>query len=164
MLDSSFKLQLSINGSPAQHANSLYLAIASKHSTRPVHASKTTDREQVCSLLTPFLSTSQILSCNTLFSLYKRQQMRLPALEVTIISQSTLIHFIFMNKLHLCSHTTHHCTIVYRLRLFQNSGVLFLWLKTLSANTNIPCFQPLFTIFKSLLISFSYKLEKFSFT
>lgn len=56
--------------------------------------------------------------------------MRVPALEVTIISHSPLIHLIFTNKLHLCSHITHHCTILHTLQLFQNSGVLFLWLKT----------------------------------
>lgn len=62
------------------------------------------------------LSTFQILSCNTLFLLYKRQQMRAPALEDTITIYSPQIHFVFMNN-YLHSQITHHCTILATLLL-----------------------------------------------
>lgn len=111
------------------------------------------------------LSTFQILSCNTLFLLYKRQQMRVPALEDSIILHWSLIrslyspmHFSFTNEFHLCSHITYHCKILYTLlNFFKILVYCFCGWKLQSANTNIPCCQPFLTIFKSLPISFSYK-------
>lgn len=143
MFNSNLKLQLSTNACPAQ------LVTVSCHLKHAQHRQKA---KNFLFIILHHLCMYPILSYNIFLTLQNaaNEGSCSGGYHYTSLFPD-LFHFHELTPPVLPCNTSLYNTIQAS-QLFQNSVVLFLWLKALSENANIPCCQLFLIVFKSLLI------------